>query len=947
MKKLILPLLLLIAFKNSSAQVLKGNVKDSEGNPIAFTFVKVTNQALGAKTDLQGNYQIKFPQSGNFQVVFSNLNYKTITKNIQITEGQEIIENITLEAEAKKVKGAIIRGVKNKESEQAILLEQKQAVVIQEKIGAEEMSKKGAGDAAAAVTKMAGVTKSEGGDNGSIFVRGLGDRYNSTTLNGLYMSSNNPEFKNISLDIFSTDIIQSVSVSKTFNGNLSGDFGGAAVNISTKEYLSKPFLTVNVGMGMNSQAVSNDNYGSGMNVFGFLKNNDKPDTKINVTEGNNIVYNPTGYRYTAAYDERIQWKKEKRNLPRINNEFGFTGGTSYKFKNNKTVLGVFGTFNHANKFTQNEGVSNDFRSDGEILVGTNKTQTALTASQNAMLNATLLIDQNHKLRFNSIWSNTSSDVVSSYLGRHNFNGNDIYVERSTQDNNSLLINQLLGNHKILDRLEIDWGVAYNTLNSNQPYRKTLYFNEFNRGEANNYRILSPNVGASNIYYQDFSDEVISARANGKLTLGKKENESINPNAPKFNFGFEFTDKTRDFSALQYNYSVKTAAQNSNNVNENNIDQTMFGKDSFNAGAFDIRGQRENNGEVSPSTYSGNIQIFATTLGLDLKLNDKFSLSFGSKLEMINQNISYNVAAVPSGDVNRSDFEILPYVFGKYAINDKSNFKFGASKTYTLPQFKELAPFLYEDISTNNSFGNPHLYLSTNYNLDLKYEIFPTKNELYSITGFGKIIQNPINKAMVATVATGDFSYANTGDQAIVFGAEVEVKKNIFDQFETEKTFKSQLSTGVNLSVLYTHQDLNKDKVANENAAKDPRIEMPFTFTSSQLTGASPLILNADISYKFKYKKLEPTFTVVANYFMDKVYSLGVYSMNNIYEKGFITLDFISKLKISEKSNISLNVRNILNPDIDRYLNQNNMNLTASSFRRGIDFSIGYSYNIIK
>jgi outer membrane receptor protein involved in Fe transport len=201
--------------------------------------------------------------------------------------------------------------------------------------------------------------------------------------------------------------------------------------------------------------------------------------------------------------------------------------------------------------------------------------------------------------------------------------------------------------------------------------------------------------------------------------------------------------------------------------------------------------------------------------------------------------------------------------------------------------------------------------------------------------------------MVATVATGDFSYANTGDQAFVFGAEVEVKKNIFDQFETEKTFKSQLSTGVNLSVLYTHQDLNKDKVANENAAKDPRIEMPFTFTSSQLTGASPLILNADISYKFKYKKLEPTFTVVANYFMDKVYSLGVYSMNNIYEKGFITLDFISKLKISEKSNISLNVRNILNPDIDRYLNQNNMNLTASSFRRGIDFSIGYSYNIIK
>jgi outer membrane receptor protein involved in Fe transport len=161
--------------------------------------------------------------------------------------------------------------------------------------------------------------------------------------------------------------------------------------------------------------------------------------------------------------------------------------------------------------------------------------------------------------------------------------------------------------------------------------------------------------------------------------------------------------------------------------------------------------------ILASDVTGNIQILASTLGLDLKLNDKFSLSFGSKFEMIDQKITYDVASIPNGDVNRSDFEILPYIYGKYALTENSNFKFGASKTYTLPQFKELAPFLYEDISTNNSFGNPHLYLSSNYNLDLKLEVFPSKNELYSITYFGKIIQNPINKAMVATVATGDTS----------------------------------------------------------------------------------------------------------------------------------------------------------------------------------------------
>jgi hypothetical protein len=95
MKKIVLPILLNFLVNNINAQILKGNVKDNNGNPISFTFVKVTNQALGAKTDLEGNYQIKFPQGGNYQIVFSNLNYKTITKNIQIAEGQEIIENIT------------------------------------------------------------------------------------------------------------------------------------------------------------------------------------------------------------------------------------------------------------------------------------------------------------------------------------------------------------------------------------------------------------------------------------------------------------------------------------------------------------------------------------------------------------------------------------------------------------------------------------------------------------------------------------------------------------------------------------------------------------------------------------------------------------------------------------------------------------------------------------
>jgi hypothetical protein len=112
---------------------------------------------------------------------------------------------------------------------------------------------------------------------------------------------------------------------------------------------------------------------------------------------------------------------------------------------------------------------------------------------------------------------------------------------------------------------------------------------------------------------------------------------------------------------------------------------------------------------------------------------------------------------------------------KYELNSKQNLRLGLSKTYTLPQFKERAPFIYEEV-LQVKVGNKDLYASDDYNLDLKWEMFPKSDELISVTAFGKYILNPMNEVTISS-SSNDISYINTGDYGYVAGAEENTENN--------------------------------------------------------------------------------------------------------------------------------------------------------------------------
>ncbi|MGK0447709.1 MAG: hypothetical protein ACJA2M_001487, partial [Polaribacter sp.] len=191
MKKfLFIALLALSQFINAQGKgTLKGLLTDKETNneSLPFANVQIKGTSLGTTSDFDGNYSLKV-SAGNHVVVFSFLGYKSIEKSFSIKAGETITINQLLSAEeGVSLDEIIVKSSSTKESASALLIDQKKAVIIKESIGAQTLAKIGVSNAANATTKISGVTKSE--SSGDIYIRGLGDRYLSTTMNGLPIPS--------------------------------------------------------------------------------------------------------------------------------------------------------------------------------------------------------------------------------------------------------------------------------------------------------------------------------------------------------------------------------------------------------------------------------------------------------------------------------------------------------------------------------------------------------------------------------------------------------------------------------------------------------------------------------------------------------------------------------------------------------------------------------------
>ncbi|GGW58770.1 outer membrane receptor protein involved in Fe transport [Winogradskyella epiphytica] len=893
--------------------------KDFNNEPLPFANVLVKGTATGTTSDMDGHFELQNLEVGSHIIVVSYVGYETKEIVVEVQPNKKVTLNVPLGSSSSTLDEVIIKTKTRKESETALLLDQKKAVEFKQSIGTEELSRKGVSDVATAVTKTTGISKQEG--SGNIYVRGLGDRYNSTTMNGLPLPSNNPSRKNISLDLFSTDIVEYISISKTFSPINYGDFAGANIDIISKDYRGNGFFEIDLGISGNSNAISEDNF--------YLQ--DGPD-KIG-------FYNPSQPNNPlAAYNFDTSWNTSKHGP--INNKIGLKGGDSYTFKNDSR-LSFFATASFDNGYKYNEGIARgSVSTQGVARKDFTFDKFAYETNTTALGNLNYKINNTNSLSFNSLFINSSSQSHEEFSGiidiYDNASEGGGFTRRSTFDKTSIFINQLLGKHDLSEKLDVNWGVSYNMVNNVIPDRMQNTLVPVDNNNINgDLRVSDLATSDNHRFYQDLKEDEIAANIMSSYKFGEVEDETYKG---KVTLGYSGRFKNVDFEATQFNFRINRNTTQPV-VDRNNLD-AYFNQNSLNQGLFTIetfRGPAGTPGVLNPQTYNGNQLIQAAFASLEYKFSPQFTGVFGLRGEYIFQEIEWETSLDPNGDKNDFDtFEILPSASLKYALNDKQNLRFAASKTYTLPQFKERAPFQYEEV-TQVFFGNPNLYPSTDYNADLKWELFPNNDEVFSVTAFGKYIQDPINEVTIAS-ATNDISWVNTGESAIALGGEVELRKNLFNLSDDED-LKNKISLGFNASYMHTEQDFDRNKVINETD-----LSVGFTNDDGNLTGASDLLLNGDISYIKEFsesKNLQATLSY--NYFSDRLYAIGTNNKGNLVDKAIGTLDFTFKSNLNKNLSLGLKVRNLLDPTIERV--QETQNVIVQSYTKGIDFSFSLTYKL--
>jgi len=883
--------------------------KDLNNETLPFANVVIKGTSTGVTTDEMGKYSLTI-EAGTYTIQFSFLGYENIEEKVEVKAGQTITLNKALGSGNYQLQDVVIQNTINREKESVLLLDQKKAVEIKQSIGAQEMSRKGVSDVAGAVIKTTGITKQEG--TGNIFVRGLGDRYNSTTMNGLPIPSNNPERKNINLDIFSTDIVESVGIDKVYSSKLYGDFAGGNVDVVSKDYKGKGFLKIEIGSKGNTNAIALDEFSlqKGQNFTGFSTTS-QPN-------------NPLGsYNFaTLQLDSKNPYA----------GNLGIAAGSSFSI-GKEGKLNLFGTANHTSEFNaitdgsakgsvNGLGVANkDFRDFRQNSFSTNTT---------VMGNATYKINPNNKINFNSIFINTSNQSKEEYEGfivdiANDGNG---LLRRFFYERNQLMIIQLLGEHKFGEKYIANWGVSYNTVESDQPDRVQNIF----RKEASGYILSNISRPDNHRYFQNINEDEIAAKVGVDYKFKKNNDGDF---LGKITLGYNFRLKNRDLLANQFNFRANQGFETTV-VDPNNLD-LFYNQQNFANNAFEIttfRGNIQVPNATTPQSYDGQLLINAGYINSEYKFK-KLTTLIGFRTEQIIQEVNWNTQL---GDVGKDKLEkiaFLPSVTMKYELTEKQNLRLGLSKTYTLPQFKERALFLYEEV-LQVKIGNPDLYESDDYNVDLKWEFFPKSDEVISVTAFGKYIQNPINEITIAS-STNDVSFVNTGDTGYATGAELEIRKNIFSQ---DKENGARISSGLNVSYLYTSQDLDAEKIQRET-----NYNVAFTDTNSAFTGASDLLVNADVTLfkEWNNKISSLTSTVAFTYFSDRINAIGTNGNGNLVDKAVGTLDLINRVKINKNLGLSLISRNLLDPKIERTQENSNGDVKMLSYKKGMTFSLNLSY----
>lgn len=893
-KTFILIIILLCSATAGWAGVLKGSITDKQTKePLTGAAIQVVGGTQGAVADMDGNYKLEL-KNGTYNLTVRYIGYKTVSLNNIKVKGETVI-NVALETDAQALGEVAVTARKNLEGENALLLERQKATLAIENLGSKEMSVKGIGNVQEGVKKITGVSIA---DAGQLIVRGLGDRYSTTTLNGLPIASPNPDNKLIPLDLFPSSTVQNITVSKVYDAGAFADYSGAHIDISTKENTTNDFFTVSLSTGGKFNTLGKDRYQ--MDRSGSLLSKSKVDGKaLNMSLTDYDEYVKTRNIFDTSFDV-----DKKGALP------DFSGNISLG-KNillGDQALDVLVSLSASNKFQNMKdafyktleatgNVQSDFAYD-------DYTQELRLAGL-GHLGYTLR--KRDRLGYTFFYARNASDSYQLRDGEdaegHQLTGSNSVTHIYTLQNHQLNGLHFFGTE---DRFELAWGGSYNKTSSEEPDRRQVMYNNLGNG---NYTLFKLNRQETMRYFGNLTEK----EWNGRVNLKWKWDDANFVKA-----GMDYKNKRRDYGATRFYYNV-------NKINPSITD--IYNPDSY------LNQQNIADGNVivqrvmqPKDSYRAGNDIMAAYLQTDFYPMDALLVNVGLRYEGSKQWVEY---ASDGGswygkrrDLDKHD--LFPALNLKYSLNEANVLRFSVSRTITRPSFVEMAPFLYqESYGSAQIRGNEELQNGYNYNFDLRYELFGKNGDMLSLTGYYKRLDSPIERIQMLQGGSTLHSFQNANN-GVAAGAELELRKQLV----------KDLRLGANVSYMYT------DVKLPENGA--------YTNENRPLQGASPILANADITYAPRFgEEQQLTLALLYNLQGSRIHAVGVSGLGDVKQDALHSLNFNAGFTFNKRFGLKFQVNDLLNRDVvfRQDVPKTGQKIEVERFKKGIGFEVGFSYNL--
>ncbi len=895
-----------------------GTILDkTSGDPIIEAGVEVVGHNVKTRTDLDGKFTIKLPP-GSYQLrIFAPLYQGVRLENVQVkpdavtradaalpaavAAGTEVVEVV---AQAKKA------------AEATQMLKRQKADNVEDNISAESIRKSTDSDAAEIVQRAPAVTVR---DDKYIVVRGLGERYSSSLLNGSRLPSTDPEKRVVPLDLFPSEFLDSLSIIKSYTPNLPGDFAGGLVDIDLRDFPDELEANLNVSTGANTSTTFKrfrTYHGSDTDWIGFGRNfRDLPDVF-----GDKSIGTPPNEAAEKRYASSL------KNIWAVENEIAPpNGGINFNVGNSWGPFGMelAGTYSTEWKTVRDQierqfvnsaaiDAPPDIQLEDDFKYDSSTFETRL----GGIMTAAYKLSDTSKLTWRSLINRSSYDVVQDGDGTSTQFGPQATVLTTglLYTEEELDYGQLGGEHQLFPWLDLNWRTAlarttqYIPDNRNYSYLQQLSLPPI--------YIPDPTSGLRQFseLAEYMTDTQVDFRIPFKTWLPFTDVWNDLPADFRFGPAYTYRERTYDLRSLQFRAG---SPEDLTQPPEVIFDPNQIG----NGLTFEeITSPRD--------TFGATQEIIAGYGMFELPIvRDWLRLIAGVRTEYSLIRLStFDVDGNPQ-NVRLKDINPLPAVNLVLTPLKDMNVRFAYSETVARPEFRELSPVLFQrPRGLRATIGNPFLVQTDITNYELRWEWFFSPNELVSLGGFYKQLEQPIEETVVTQGSSAVNSFANA-ESAELKGFEFEGRKNF--AFVTEALRDLQFT----LNVAYISSDVE----AGERGPGEVQ-----TSSSRPLQGQAPFVINAGVEYTYPHWV---TARLQYNTAGNSITNVGAFGLPDITAVRRDQLDaalvFPLKELLGYPFTAKFTVENILNDKYEVTQGSSLQSRWISGTKFGL--SVGYSY----